>query len=341
MTSNLPKDCPIGFGGGAIGNLFHRVDDATARATVDAALDAGVRYFDTAPHYGRGLSERRIGDALRGRRDVVVSTKVGRLLTPDPTITDDSERDGFLSPMPFRATYDYSHDGILRSFEASLHRLGLASVDILLVHDIGQMVHGEAAETHWRQLTEGGGFDALVRLRDEGAIKALGLGVNEVAVSVRALRAAPIDILLLAGRYTLLEQEPLDVLFPACAKAGAEVVIGGPYNSGILVTGTRSGGAIRYNYDAAPTDLIERVARMEAIAAAHGIPLPAAALAFVLAHPLVASVIPGVAHPNQVRQTIAWHNTVIPEDFWSELRHEGLIRSDAPVPNQVVPSHGK
>ncbi len=341
MTSNLPKDCPIGFGGGAIGNLFHRIDDATARAAVDAALDTGVRYFDTAPHYGRGLSERRIGDALRARQDVVVSTKVGRLLTPDPTITDDSERDGFLSPMPFRATYDYSHDGILRSFEASLQRLGLACVDILLVHDIGQMVHGAAGETYWRQLTEGGGFDALVRLRDEGAIKAFGLGVNEIAVSVRALQVAPIDILLLAGRYTLLEQEPLDVLFPACAKAGVEVVIGGPYNSGILVTGTRSGGAIRYNYDAAPTDLIARVAQIEAIAAAHNVPLPAAALAFVLAHPVVASVIPGVAHPDHVHQTMAWHNTVIPEDFWSELRHEGLIRRDAPVPNQVVLNDGK
>jgi len=341
MTTNLPKDCPIGFGGGAIGNLFHRVDDATARATIDAALAAGVRYFDTAPHYGRGLSERRIGDALRAHPDMVVSTKVGRLLTPDPTITDDSERDGFLSPMPFRATYDYSHDGILRSFEASLHRLGLARVDILLVHDIGQMVHGAADEAYWQQLTEGGGFDALVRLRDEGAIKAFGLGVNEIAVSVRALQAAPIDILLLAGRYTLLEQEPLDVLFPACARAGVEVVVGGPYNSGILVTGTRSGGAIRYNYDAAPTALIDRVARMEAIAAAHAVPLPAAALAFVLAHPVVASVIPGVAHPDHVRQTMAWHSTDIPEDFWSELRHEGLVPGDAPVPGEVVPSHGE
>jgi len=341
MTSNLPKDCPIGFGGGAIGNLFHRIDDSTARAAVDAALDAGVRYFDTAPHYGRGLSERRIGDALRARQDVVVSTKVGRLLTPDPTITDDSERDGFLSPMPFRATYDYSHDGILRSFEASLHRLGLARVDILLVHDIGQMVHGAADEVHWQQLTEGGGFDALVRLREEGVIKAFGLGVNEIAVSVRALQVAPIDILLLAGRYTLLEQEPLDVLFPACDRAGVEVVIGGPYNSGILVTGTRSGGAIRYNYDAAPEALIQRVARIETIAAMHGVSLPAAALAFVLAHPVVASVIPGVAHPDHVRQTMAWHGTVIPEDFWSELRHEGLIRGDAPVPNQMVPNDGK
>lgn len=341
MTSNLPKDCPIGFGGGAIGNLFHRVDDVAARATVDAAFDAGVRYFDTAPHYGRGLSERRIGDALRMRPDVVVSTKVGRLLTPDPTITDDSERDGFLSPMPFRASYDYSHDGILRSFEASLHRLGLARVDILLVHDIGRMVHGAEDEIYWEQLTDGGGFDALVRLRDEGAIKAFGLGVNEIAVSMRALEAAPIDVLLLAGRYTLLEQEPLDALFPACVRAGVEVVAGGPYNSGILVTGTRSGDTIRYNYDAAPAALIERVARMEAIAAAHGVPLPAAALAFVLAHPVVASVIPGLGNPDQVRQTMAWHGAIVPDDFWSELRHEGLIRADAPVPTQRVPRHGE
>jgi D-threo-aldose 1-dehydrogenase len=340
MNSNLPKDCPIGFGGGAIGNLFHRVDDATARATVDAALDLGVRYFDTAPHYGRGLSERRIGEALRGHANVVVSTKIGRLLTPDPTITDDSERDGFLSPMPFRASYDYSHDGVLRSFEASLQRLGLGRVDILLVHDIGQMVHGAADEIYWQQLTQGGGFDALIRLRDEGAIAAFGLGVNEIPASLKAIEIAPIDLLLLAGRYTLLEQEPLDALFPACAKAGVEVVVGGPYNSGILVTGTRSGDAIRYNYDAASNALIERVARMETIAAAHDVPLPAAALAFVLAHPVVASVIPGLGHPDHVRQTMAWHSTVIPDDFWAELRHEGLIRPDAPVPDQMVASHG-
>jgi len=341
MAKSLLKDCPIGFGGGALGNLFDRVDDRTARATVDAALDAGIRYFDTAPHYGRGLSERRVGDALRARRDVIISTKVGRLLSPDPTITDDSERDGFLSPMPFRASYDYSHDGILRSFEASLHRLGLARIDILLVHDIGRMVHGAADDGYWRQLTEGGGFDALVRLRDEGAIAALGLGVNEIPASVKALQVAPLDILLLAGRYTLLEQEPLDALFPACAAAGVEVVIGGPYNSGILVTGTRSEGAIRYNYGAAPSALIERVARIETIAAAHSVPLPAAALAFVLAHPVVASVIPGLAHPDHVRQTMAWHHAVIPDDFWSELRHEGLIRGDAPLPNQLVFDHGK
>jgi len=341
MAKSLLKDCPIGFGGGALGNLFDRVDDRTARATVDAALDAGIRYFDTAPHYGRGLSERRIGDALRAHHDVIISTKVGRLLTPDPTITDDSERDGFLSPMPFRASYDYSHDGILRSFEASLHRLGLARVDILLVHDIGRMVHGAADDDYWRQLTEGGGFDALVRLRDEGAIAGFGLGVNEIPVSVKALQVAPLDILLLAGRYTLLEQEPLDALFPACAAAGVEVVVGGPYNSGILVTGTRSEGAIRYNYGTAPSALIDRVARMEAIATAHGVPLPAAALAFVLAHPVVASVIPGVGHPDHVRQTMAWHNAVIPDDFWAEMRHEDLIRGDAPVPAHTVPHHGK
>ena len=341
MAKSLLRDCPIGFGGGALGNLFHRVDDRTARVTIDAALDAGIRYFDTAPHYGRGLSERRIGDALRAHKNVIISTKVGRLLTPDLTIADDSERDGFLSPMPFHARYDYSHDGILRSFEASLHRLGLARVDILLIHDIGQMVHGAANDGYWRQLTEGGGFDALARLRDEGAIAAFGLGVNEIPVSVKALQVAPLDILLLAGRYTLLEQEPLDTLFPACAAAGVEVVIGGPYNSGILVTGTRSGNAIRYNYDAAPSTLIERVARMEAIAAAHGVPLPAAALAFVLAHPVVTSVIPGLAHPDHVRQTMGWHGAVIPDDFWAEMRHEGLIRGDAPVPTQAVSRHGK
>ena len=333
MTGTLPEDCPIGFGGGAIGSLFQRVDNGTARAAIDTALDLGIRYFDTAPHYGRGLSERRIGDGLRTRQDIVLSTKVGRLLRPDRSIVDDSERDGFLSPMPFRAEFDYTHDGVMRSFEASLQRLGLARIDILLVHDIGRMIHGAAHDHYWRQLTEGGGFRALVRLREEGAIAAFGLGVNEIEVCIDALEAAPVDLLLLAGRYTLLEQDPLDRLFPLCAASGTKVIVGGPYNSGILVTGT-SATNVRYNYGPAPAEVRDRVSRMEGIARSHDVPLPAAALQFVLAHPVVASVIPGMASAEQVHQTMAWFRRSIPGGFWSEMRAEGLIRADAPVPSE-------
>ena len=333
MTGILPEDCPIGFGAGAIGSLFQRVDNAAALAAVDTALDEGIRYFDTAPHYGRGLSERRVGDGLRTRQDVVLSTKVGRLLRPDRSIADDSEQDGFLSPMPFRAEFDYTYDGIMRSYDASLQRLGLARIDILLVHDIGRMIHGDAHDHYWRQLTGDGGFRALLRLREEGAIAAFGLGVNEIEVCMDALEAAPVDLLLLAGRYTLLEQDPLDRLFPMCAVSGTKVIVGGPYNSGILVTGT-SATNVRYNYGPAPAEVRDRVSRMERIARSHDVPLPAAALQFVLAHPLVASVIPGMASADQVRQTMAWFRQHIPEDFWSEMRAEGLIRADAPVPSE-------
>lgn len=319
----------LGFGGAAIAGLFQRVGEDEARATLDAALAGGITYFDTAPHYGRGLSERRIGDALRGRSDMLISTKVGRLMRPDPSITDDRERDGFYAAMPFSPVYDYSGDGILRSFEASLHRLGLARVDLLLVHDIGRMTHGDRHDHYWEQLTRGGGFAALERLRDEGAIGGFGLGVNEVAVCLDALRAAPLDAILLAGRYTLLEQAPLDALFPACLAADVRVIVGGPYNSGILVAADGEG---HYNYGRAPAEVVERVRRMAGIAKAHGVPLPAAALQFPLAHPAVACVIPGLRTPDEVNQTLDWFHHAIPDAFWADLRGAGLLRADAPLP---------
>lgn len=321
---------PLGFGAAVIGGLFEAVGDDAARETIAAALAAGLTFIDTAPHYGRGLSERRVGDAVRGRRDVIVSTKVGRLMLPDATITDDRERDGFFSAMPFSPAYDYTGDGIRRSFDASLQRLGLARVGLLLVHDIGRMTHGDRHEHYWRQLNEGGGFAALERLRDEGAIDAFGIGVNEVPVCLDAIRAAPLDTILLAGRYTLLEQTPLDELFPACLAASVRVIVGGPYNSGILATGTRNAG--HYNYAAAPAAVIDRVARMEAIADAHGVPLAAAALQFPLAHDAVACVLPGLRDVDQVQQTREWFDRSIPAAFWDALRAEGLLRPDAPLP---------
>lgn len=322
---------PLGFGGAVIGGLFGRVTPDDARATLDAAMAGGFSYIDTAPHYGRGLSERRIGDAVRERTDVLISTKVGRLMCPDASITDDRERDGFFSAMPFRPVYDYSGDGILRSFEASLQRLGLAHVSLLLVHDIGRINHGERHTHYWDQLTLGGGFAALERLRDEGAIDGFGIGVNEVAVCLDAIRAAPLDIVLLAGRYTLLEQEPLDTLFPACLAADVQVIVGGPYNSGILVAGDADG---RYNYGRAPAEIMARVRRMAGIAKSHGVPLPAAALQFPLAHPAVACVIPGLRNPDEVHQTLDWFRHSIPDAFWADLLSAGLLRADAPLPQE-------
>ena len=322
----------LGFGAAAMGNLYAAIDDTQAAATLDAALAADLRYVDTAPHYGRGLSERRVGDALRGVSDVIVSTKVGRLMEPDATITDDRERDGFHTAMPFRMRYDYSHDGILRSHEHSLQRLGLARVDLLFVHDIGRVTHGEADAQYRAQLIQGGGLKVLERLRDEGAIAGFGLGVNEVDVCLDLMEEARFDVILLAGRYTLLEQGPLDRFFPACQQAGTAVVVGGPYNSGILATGSAAAAMPRYNYAPAPNDVLDRVRALESVAERHGVSLAAAALAFVLAHPQVASVIPGLANPRQVADTIRLYREPIPQEFWNELRHAGLVRPDAPLP---------
>lgn len=326
----------LGFGAASLGNLYQPVGDADARAAVDAALNAGLRYVDTAPHYGRGLSERRVGDAVRGQADVVVSTKVGRLMDPDASITDDAERDGFRSPMPFRMHYDYGYDGILRSYEHSLQRLGLGRIDLLYVHDIGRYTHGDAAEAYWQQLTAGGGLKALERLRDEGAIAGFGIGVNEIAVCLDVMREAQLDAILLAGRYTLLEQDALSSLFPACERAGTSIVIGGPYNSGILATGTRRGGVVHYDYGPAPEAVLARVRGIEDVADRHGVRLPAAALAFVLAHPIVASVIPGIGSAELVAQTIDLYRAPIPSAFWEELRHAGLLPPDAPLPAEDV-----
>jgi D-threo-aldose 1-dehydrogenase len=299
---------------------------------VECAIAGGLHYIDTAPHYGRGLSERRVGDAIRLNANVTLSTKVGRLMDPDTSIIDDAMRDGFRSPMPFKMRYDYSHDGILRSIEHSLQRLGVAHIDIAYVHDIGTLTHGDQAAQHWQALTQGGGLKALERLRDDGTITAFGIGVNEIPICLDVMREIRLDAILLAGRYTLLEQGALDALFPACEEAGTAIIIGGPYNSGILATGTKGQAPIFYDYGPAPEDIVAKVAKLEAIAARHQVALPAAALAFVLAHPLVVSVIPGMASAARVEQTIALYRQAIPSDFWAELRREGLIHADAPTP---------
>jgi D-threo-aldose 1-dehydrogenase len=313
------------------------MSDATARAILDAALTAGVHYVDTAPFYGFGLSERRVGDGLRGMRGCVISTKVGRLLEPDASVGDDSIRFGFRSRLPFKPVFDYSHDAILRSWEASLQRLGVARVDLLYVHDIGAVTHGAAHAAMWRQLTAGGGFRALQRLRDEGSITGFGLGVNEIAVCLEAMNTTHVDALLLAGRYTLLEQGALDELLPRARSSGTAVIAGGPYNSGILAVGTRSKSSAHYNYAPAPADVMARVARIEAVCERHGVPLAAAALQFPLAHPQVASVIPGIASVAQLSDTLRFYRVSIPPRLWEDLKSEGLLRDDAPVPNLKPP----
>jgi D-threo-aldose 1-dehydrogenase len=316
----------LGLGCAQLGGLYQAVDDAEARAIVDAAWDLGIRYFDTAPYYGYTLSERRLGEALRGRPrgSYVVSTKAGRLMLPDAGVQPGEN--GWAAPLPFRPHFDYSYEGIMRSHEDSLQRLGLDQIDILYVHDIGQATHGARHAHYWDQLTQGGGFRALVQLREQGSVRAIGLGVNEWQVVVDAMQACDIDCALLAGRYTLLEQAALAPLLDRCAERGTGIVIGGPFNSGILA------GNGKFNYEDAPAEIMARVEAIAAACARAGAPVQAAALQFPMAHPAVMSCIPGAQSPEQLRQNAAWFAQPLPAALWDELARAGLIDSRAPTP---------
>jgi len=321
----------IGFGAAMLGNLHRPMGDRDAHETLAAALDAGMTYVDTAPRYGHGLSERRVGDVLRGRSGVALSTKVGRLFHANTALGGYAERNGFCSPLPFESVYDYSYGGIMRSYEDSLQRLGLARIDILYVHDIGRLTHGDGHSRSFAELT-GGGFRALEELRAAGAIAGFGLGVNEWEVCLEAMAHADLDVVLLAGRYTLLEQEALAHFFPACVERAVSVVIGGAYNSGILATGTRGREAPLYDYAPAPVAVRERVRRLEAICDEFDVPLAAAALQFPLAHPAVVSVIPGLESVARVAETFDLYRRQIPQGFWRKLRDARLLHADAPLP---------
>ncbi len=318
----------LGFGCASLGNLYHAVSDEEATGILTSAWANGFRYFDTAPHYGQGLSERRVGDALRGSGDYVLSTKVGRLLRPAGYA---AERHGFVSPMPFDIEYDYSYDGIMRSFEDSLQRLGLDRIDILYMHDIGPVTHGDDNDRLF-PIAMDGGYRAMDELRRNGLVSAIGLGVNEYEVCERALEHGDWDCFLLAGRYTLLEQESLDTFLPKCMDRNCSIVIGGAYNSGILATGVSGKGPWNYDYGPAPEDIVRKVAAIESLCGKFDIPMAAAALQFPLAHPAVASVIPGIGKVSRIDQTLNLFATKIPDEFWSALSESGLIRDDAPIP---------
>ena len=315
----------LGLGTATMGGSRVPLTRPDRETLVRAAWDAGIRYVDTAPFYGVGAAERAVGDALRDEpRDAwVLSTKVGRLLRPNPTGA--AAADGRLAPLPFVVAYDYSHDGILRSVEDSLQRLGLARIDILYVHDIGAYQHGDAAAGHMHVLRESG-YRALARLKAEGSIGAIGIGVNETPVLMEALSWGEWDAFLLAGRYTLLEQAPLDDLLPLCVTRGVSIVVGGPLNSGLLA------GRDSWNYAPAPADVAARARAIGAVCDRHGVPLPAAALQFPLAHPAVASVIPGPRSSAEFTENLGLMRMAIPAELWAELKHEGLLRPDAPVP---------
>jgi len=322
----------LGFGTAPLGNLYRALDEDTAQATCRAAWEVGCRYIDTAPLYGLGLSETRLNHFLRGkpRDQYVLSTKIGRILE----VTTPEQRTGqgkFFDTPSRKEVYDYSYDGTLRSFEFSLERLGLDRIEILFCHDLDMFNHGsaEAVDRRVREFMEGG-YKALLRLREEGVIRAIGAGLNEWQVCERLARAGDFDLFLLAGRYTLLEQDALETFLPLCQERGIGIVLGGPYNSGILATGPRPGAY--YNYDPAPPAILERVAAIQRVCEAHGVSLAEAALRFPLGHPSVVSVIPGAQSPEEVRRNAQTLRARIPAGLWSDLKAEGLLRGDAPAP---------
>lgn len=322
----------LGCGSAPLGNLYDAISDDEAHATLEAAWDVGIRYFDTAPQYGLGNAERRMGRFLRTRpRDsYVLSTKVGRLLA----VCRPEERLGigkWFEVPSRREVFDYSYDGVMRSVEFSLERTGLDAFDILFAHDLDVFTHGsEAARDHYIAQFAGGGYHACLAMREQGVIKAFGAGVNEWQACAILAERCDMDLFLLAGRYTLLEQEPLDRLFPLCLERGIGIVIGGAFNSGILATGPVPGAW--YNYDPAPPDILARVGKLDAVCRRHGTRLIEAALQFPLAHPAAVTLVTGAKHPGEARAAVGLLHAAIPPDLWGELKAEGLLRADAPVP---------
>ncbi len=322
----------LGFGGAGIGDLFEVVPEADAEATLKAAWDHGIRYFDTAPWYGRGQSEHRTGRALyrRPRQDFVLSTKVGRVLLA-PREPESFDPTGWAGGLQFEHRFDYSYDAIMRAYEDSQQRLGMSRIDLLLIHDLDFWFHAteQKVKAYLAQLFTSG-WRALDELKRHGLIRGIGAGINELGMIPRFLDLVDIDFFLVALRYTLLEQETLETELPRCGARGVGIVIGGVFNSGILATGAIPGA--KYNYADATADSIDKVRRIEAVCKRHDVPLPAAALQFPLGHPSVAAVIPGGLNPSHIERNVAHFRLDIPAALWDELKAGGLLRADAPVP---------
>ena len=317
----------LGFGAAPLGDLYALLDDALAIEAVVSAAQAGCTLIDTSPLYGHGLSEHRVGTALRrvGREKIVLSSKVGRCLTPACGAWD---REGYLGGLPFSATLDYGHDATLRSIEQSLQRLGTDRLDIVLIHDLDRRNQGDRFDAHF-ETAVAGAWRALERLRAEKVIGAAGLGVNESEVCVRFAERCDIDCVLLAGRYSLLEQGAMDEFLPLAEQRGIGVLLGGVFNSGILAAGAIPGA--KYDYAPAPEPILARVRAIEAVCKRHGVSLPVAAIHAVRQHPAISSVVLGAVTPDEVARNVDAWEAAPPADFWAELKREGLIRPDMPV----------
>jgi D-threo-aldose 1-dehydrogenase len=319
----------LGFGTAPLGDLYRRLDDSTAIAAVERAFALGINLVDTSPLYGHGLSEHRCGAAIRRvpRREIVVCTKVGRWMDP---FHGRGSGSGFVGGQPHRAVVDYSYDGTMRSVEQSLLRLGIDRLDLLLIHDVDVWTHGvDAIEDRFREAMTGA-YVALDQLRGEGVVAGIGIGVNEAETCVRFALAGSFDTMLLAGRYSLLEQPALAQFLPLAQQQGMGVLLGGVFNSGILASGAVAGA--KYNYQDAPPQILEKVARIQRVCDAHGVALPTAALHFALGHPAVASVVLGAETPQEVERNVAGLSSAVPAALWADLKAEHLLDADAPVP---------
>ena len=319
----------FGFGTAPVGNIFEEIDEKTSDEMFQVAWDSGVRFYDTAPMYGHGLSEYRTGYSLRwkNRSDFVLSSKVGRLL--HPARKEDINYAPWTNAGRFEVEFNYSYDATMRSVDDSLQRMGLESIDILYIHDIDKFTRGDEQPEVF-ETAMNGAWRALSKLRDERVVKAIGVGVNEWEVCQDALEQRDFDCFLLAGRYTLLEQEALDTFLPLCEQRNASVVVGGGFNSGILATGAKDGA--KYNYSPAPETIKRRVQAIESVCKEFQVPLPAAALQFVVAHPAVPTFMAGTRTVKQLKQNITWFSHPIPSEFWTALKSKRLIREDAPTP---------
>lgn len=323
----------FGFGGATLGDASGAIPETRALATIEAACDAGVAFFDTSPWYGNGKSELRFGSVLRQkpREGYILSTKVGRVYRSctDPAHPSQTRWRGGL---PFCPSFDYRREGVLRSYEQSLLRLGIPRVDALVIHDLDPGHHGseEAVERRLTELSEEGGYRALTELKDAGEIAAIGAGVNRLGMIPKFLDRFDLDFVLLAMPYTLLNQDALDAELPLCVERGVSVVIGAPFASGILAVGPVREAT--YGYQAPADEILDRARRIARICDRHATPLGAAALQFPLAHPAVVSVIPGPNHPDQVATNLNWFRHQVPPKLWVDLKEAGLLRPDAPVP---------
>lgn len=321
----------LGLGTAHLGELYSRVDEAVSQQTLSAAWQGGVRYFDTAPWYGRGLSEHRLGGFLRTRQreSFLITTKVGRTLHRPENLSTFS-RDPWTGGLNFEVRFDYSYDGIMRSYEQALQRLALDTVDALVIHDLDRQFHDESTQAaHVADLT-GSGMKALAELKSAGDIKAVGMGINLQEQLEGLAQQVDLDFVLVAMPYTLIDQATLHTGMKACLDRSVSVIIGAPFASGILATG--SAGSAHYAYDSAGEEILDKVRRIEAVCDAHGVALQTAALQFPLAHPAVCSIIPGASNAEEITANIASLDVPIPAAFWADMKNEALLDAEAPVP---------